>query len=150
KHHYATHGLKDLQKLNTQQFNEAKSEALFGPSIGLKKVQSIIDTPEKVHLKYGSYDNDVSARKFLEAISFIIEKQKKLDISNMYHMGSDNTSIMIDKKNGIAAIFKKQNLFLLEHHRIAHQLALAAKDSAEKVPYFENYNSIVNNLYSYF
>ncbi|CAG8823935.1 1770_t:CDS:2, partial [Cetraspora pellucida] len=36
------------------------------------------------------------------------------------------------------------------HHCIAHRLALAAKDAAKKVPYFENYNSIVNNLYSYF
>ncbi|CAG8758671.1 797_t:CDS:2, partial [Dentiscutata heterogama] len=129
KHHYATHRLKDLQKLNTQQFNEAKSEALFGPFVGLKKVQSIIDPPNRVHSEYDLYDNDVSVRKFLEAISFIIEESlnneiqnlpywsiiqlndaaaqstvnninyflmpKKLDISNMYHMGSDGASIMI-------------------------------------------------------
>ncbi|CAG8814669.1 14703_t:CDS:2, partial [Cetraspora pellucida] len=193
KHHYATHRLKDLKNLSTQQFNEAKNEALFGPFIGLKKVQSIMDPPNLVCSEYGSYDNDVSAREFLEAISFVIEESlsneiqnspywsiqinesntikqekydaaaqsivnninhfliaKKLDISNMYHMGSDRASTMIDKKNGVATIFKKQNPFLLEHYCIAHRLALAAKDAAEKVPCFENYNSIVNNLYSYF
>jgi len=29
-------------------------------------------------------------------------------------------------------------------------LVLAAKDAAEKIPYFENYNSVINNLYIYF
>ncbi|CAG8459079.1 5343_t:CDS:2 [Dentiscutata erythropus] len=38
KHHYATHGLRDLENLSTQQFNEAKNEALFGPFVGLKNV----------------------------------------------------------------------------------------------------------------
>ncbi|CAG8784845.1 19898_t:CDS:2, partial [Cetraspora pellucida] len=184
KHHYATHRLKDLKNLSTQQFNKAKNEALFGPFVGLKKVQSIMDPPNLVCSEYGSYDNDVSAREFLEAISFVIEESlsneiqnspywsiiqlddaaaqsivnninrflmaKKLDISNMYHIGSGGASTMIGKKNGVATIFKKQNPFLLEHNCIAHRLALAAKDAAEKVPYFENYNSIVNNLYSYF
>ncbi|CAG8584582.1 1171_t:CDS:2, partial [Scutellospora calospora] len=207
----------DIIRIMQYQFNEAENEALFGPFVGLKKVQSIIDPPNTICSEYSSYDNDVSAYEFLEAISFVIEESlsneiqnspywsiqiddnntikqekmlaivskhlsnnysvirflgiiqldnaaaqptvnninhfltaKKLNISNIFHIGSDGASTMIRKKNGVAAIFKKQNPFLLEYHCIAHRLALTAKDATEKVPYFENYNSIINNLYSYF
>ncbi|CAG8504672.1 9051_t:CDS:2 [Cetraspora pellucida] len=204
KHHYATHGLKDLKNLSTQQFNEAKNEALFGPFVSLKKVQSIMDPPNLVRSEYEAISfvieeslsneiqnspywsiqidesNTIKQEKMLAIVSKHLSDNypvvqflgiiqlddaaaqsivnninhflmaKKLDISYMYHMESDGASTMIGKKNGIATIFKKQNPFLLEHYCIAHRLALAAKDAAEKVPYFENYNSIVNNLYSYF
>ncbi|CAG8816501.1 31268_t:CDS:2, partial [Racocetra persica] len=199
KHHYATHGLQDLKKLYDRQFDEESNEALFGPFIGLKKVQSFGDSPITVSSEYGTYDNDVSAREFIEAISFVIEESlikkiqsssywsiqiddsntikqekilaivsrhlsnnypiarflgiiqledaaarpivdsinrfllaKRLDISNIFHIGNDGASTILGKNNGVAYIFKKQNPFLLEHHCIAHRLALAAKDAAKK------------------
>ncbi|CAG8798775.1 15341_t:CDS:2, partial [Cetraspora pellucida] len=114
KHHCATYGLKDLEKLSTQQFNKAKNEALFGPFVGLKQAQSIIDSPIIICSEYGSYNNDVFAHEFLKAISFVIEESlsiiqlddaaaqptvnninhfltaKKLNISNIFYMGSDD------------------------------------------------------------
>ncbi|CAG8835381.1 30799_t:CDS:2, partial [Gigaspora margarita] len=172
-------------------FNEARDEALFGPFVSLKKVQSIIDPPNTIRSEYSSYDNNVSAYEFLEAISFVIEESltivskhlldnypvvrflsiiqlddaavqpivdninlflmaKKININNIYYIGSDGASTMLEKNNGVATIFKKENPFLLEHYCIAHRLALVAKDAAEKILYLKDYNSIVNNLYSYF
>ncbi|CAG8538755.1 8959_t:CDS:2, partial [Scutellospora calospora] len=183
----------------------------------LKKAQDIIaDSPVTLYSEYGTYDNDISARKFIKAISFVIEESlineiqnslywsiqinesnmikqekilaiiskhlsdnylityflsiiqldnavaklivdsinqfllaKKLDLNNIFHIGSDSASTILGKNNGVAAIFKKQNPFLLEHYYISYRLALAAKDATKNVSYFENYDSIINHLYSY-
>ncbi|CAG8734280.1 5728_t:CDS:1, partial [Dentiscutata heterogama] len=115
KHHYATHGLRDLKKLNTQQFNEARDEALFGPFVGLKKVQSIVDPPNTIRSEYGSYNNDVSASEFLEAISFVIEESLSNEIQKSLYW-----SIQIDESNTIKQ--EKMLAIVLNIYQIIIQL----------------------------
>ncbi|CAG8839073.1 24340_t:CDS:2, partial [Cetraspora pellucida] len=84
-----------LKNLSTQQFNEAKNEALFGPFVGLKKVQSIMNSPNLVHSEYGIIQlDDTAAQSIVNNINHFL-MAKKLNISNMYHMKSDGASTMI-------------------------------------------------------
>ncbi|CAG8660369.1 1847_t:CDS:2, partial [Scutellospora calospora] len=86
KHHYATHGLRDLKKLNTQQFNETKDKALFRPFVSLKKVQSIVDPLNTIYSEYSSYDNNVSSIQIDESNTI---KQEKILVIVSKHL-SDN------------------------------------------------------------
>ncbi|CAG8714515.1 14885_t:CDS:2, partial [Dentiscutata heterogama] len=52
--------------------------------------------------------------------------------------------------NGIATQLKTHFPFLTKHHCISYRLVLASKDAAELTPYFETYDKIIRQLYSYF
>ncbi|CAG8709199.1 14954_t:CDS:2, partial [Dentiscutata heterogama] len=75
---------------------------------------------------------------------------KHLPHETLYYFGSDGTSVNLGHVNGIATQLKTRFPFLTEHYCISHRLALASKDAAEQTPYFETYDKIIRQLYSYF
>jgi hypothetical protein len=57
---------------------------------------------------------------------------------------------MTGNKNGVATRLKKINPFMSSIHCISHRLHLAGKDASDEVEYFQKYERILQNLYSYF
>ncbi|CAG8491309.1 20990_t:CDS:2 [Gigaspora margarita] len=141
KHHYATHGLRNLKKLYEQQFDKESEEALFRPLISLKKAQDIIaDSLVTLYLEYGTYDNDVFACELIEVISFVIEESLINKIQN-----SPYWSIQIDESNmikqeKILAIVSKH---LSDNYLITHFLGIIQLEDAAAQPIVNSINQFL-------
>ena len=76
--------------------------------------------------------------------------QKHVDISRVAGLGSDGASVMTGKHNGVGAILKRSNPFMLAMHCVAHKLALASENAASAVPYCNHHRSTLKGLYNFF
>lgn len=47
--------------------------------------------------------------------------------------GSDGASVMVGRENGVAALMKQENLYLISIHCAAHRLAQASSQAAEGI-----------------
>ncbi|CAG8547204.1 4847_t:CDS:2, partial [Scutellospora calospora] len=139
--------LSELQRIKNQDQFECSNEIL-----------NIIDNDFSIdneRVLYGSYQNNVTSREFIESIGHIIEQEvfqelhstantitaeidrfvlaKNISYNKLMHICTDGASTMRGVHNGISTQLKNKNLFILEHHCILHKLALAAKDAAKQV-----------------
>ncbi|CAH1769156.1 6227_t:CDS:2, partial [Entrophospora sp. SA101] len=93
--------------------------------------------------------NNATSDSLLSVVeSFLL--QKGLEISKMYHFGSDGASNMRGVNNGLSSLLKRKNPFLTSNHCIAHRVHLAAEDAAKQIPYFNRYKEIIKTVYSFF
>ena len=60
-------------------------------------------------------------------------EEKQIDVTRVAGLGSDVTSVMTGKHNGVGAKLKQLNSFMLSMHCIAHKLALASESAASAV-----------------
>ena len=70
------------------------------------------------------------------AITETIEQVFKdyiLDYKKSMYFGSDGASVMTGCDDGVAAIMKCSNSYLISIHCVAHRLALASSQFAEQV-----------------
>ncbi|KAJ3595511.1 hypothetical protein NHX12_004814 [Muraenolepis orangiensis] len=56
-----------------------------------------------------------------------------VELSKVMGLGSDGASVMTGKRAGVGALLKRDNLFLIQVHCIAHRAALAAVEAANAV-----------------
>ena len=77
-------------------------------------------------------------------------ESRKIPISKCLGLATDGARAMTGKVNGLAALMKKDNPYLLPVHCIAHRLALAASQSAKDVPYLTKFQRCLVSIYSYF
>lgn len=68
----------------------------------------------------------------------------------MCGFGSDGASIMIGKRNGVAAKLKDKVPWLVNSHCVAHRLALACSQAADEVPYMKKFKAILAQLYRFY
>jgi len=83
-----------------------------------------------------------------QILSFCISNE--ISYHKIIHFGGDGASNMTGNKNGVATRLKKINPFMSSIHCISHWLHLAGKDASDEVEYFQKYERILQNLYSYF
>ena len=57
---------------------------------------------------------------------------------------------MVGCRTGVTTQLKGKNPFILSVHYIAHSLAVASGQAADSVPYVNQYELYVNNVYRYF
>jgi hypothetical protein len=75
-----------------------------------------------------------------EAIKNMIKKQmrnSKLDIHSLSGLATDGASVMTGKRNGVAALLRRESKLLLNVHCICHRLALACGDANDHVQYIQ-------------
>ena len=73
-----------------------------------------------------------------------------LNHTNCLGFGSDGASVMTGCDNGVAALLKRKNPYLLSLHCAAHKLALASSQAAKKVPAIAQYQKSLSAIYTYF
>ena len=103
----------------------------------------------------GSYFAHIAEMKQCDATALteaIIQylEGKQIDVSKVAGLGSDGASVMVGRHNGVGAMLKKLNPFMLSMHCVAHKLALASASAASSVPYCSKHNSTLRGLYNYF
>ena len=64
--------------------------------------------------------------------------------------GSDGASVMTGKENGVAALLKRVNPYLISIHCVAHRLALASSQAASEVSTIVKYRQTLSALYGHF
>ena len=64
--------------------------------------------------------------------------------------GSDGAAVMTSTRNGVTGRLQRMNPKLVNIHCIAHRLALATSQAAEKVNYLKEFQEILTSLYYYF
>ena len=70
-------------------------------------------------------------------------------MSNLVGFGSDGASVMTGRHNGVASKIKQAVGHVFAIHCVAHRLALASGDAADKVDYLVTFASTLRSLHSY-
>ena len=73
-----------------------------------------------------------------------------LNVNKLRAFGSDGSSVMVGKNNGVAAKLKIHQPRLLSIHCINHRLALAAAHAADDIPYLQKFKSTVQSLFLFY
>ena len=61
-------------------------------------------------------------------------QQADLSMHKVVGFGSDGASVMVGRKTGVATRMKSHNPAIISVHCVAHRLALAAAQAADKIP----------------
>jgi hypothetical protein len=64
--------------------------------------------------------------------------------------GSDGASVMTGRENGVAALLKRVNPYLLSIHCVAHRLSLASSQAASGITTIAQYRKTLSALYGHF
>ncbi len=73
-----------------------------------------------------------------------------LQLSNCIGLGSDGASVMTGAHNGVSAQLKLMQPALISIHCVAHRLALAVIQAANKVGAVHKFKNYINSLFVYF
>ena len=82
--------------------------------------------------------------------AYDVMTSKGFDQQRLIALATDGASVMTGVKTGVTTRFKADNPFLFATHCLAHRLALASSQAADKVKYLVKYQSVVNVIYKYF
>lgn len=83
---------------------------------------------------------------------FLLEKNLVLnnDYSRCMGLGTDGASVMTRCRNGLGMKLKAYNPELVQVHCVAHRLNLAASQAGKGIPYMEEYQTYIHNLYRFY
>uniref|UniRef100_UPI00358E7E09 zinc finger protein 862-like isoform X1 n=1 Tax=Myxine glutinosa TaxID=7769 RepID=UPI00358E7E09 len=118
-------------------------------------VQFVDAFDNKAKVNFLSTDNFLleSTSANAETMKTVILQQLKmcgLDIHRASGLASDGASVMLSKRNGLAAKLRAVSDTLLSVHCICHRLALACGDANDEVSYIQKVENILVNLRSFF
>ncbi|KAG9289552.1 hypothetical protein G9A89_002325 [Geosiphon pyriformis] len=74
---------------------------------------------------------------------------KRVPLSKLVHIGSDGVIANLDKLNEVESHIKAKQPFLISIHSLGQSLHLAMKDAADQIPYFAEYQLIMNETLDY-
>ena len=77
----------------------------------------------------------------VDSIKTTVIKQisnSKLEVNRLFGLATDGASVMTGKRNGVAALLRRECKLLLNVHCICHRLALACGDANDYVQYIQS------------
>ena len=74
----------------------------------------------------------------------------KLEVNRLLGLATNGASVMTGKKNGVAALLRRECKLLLNVHCICHCLALACGDANDHVQYIQSVEKMLPQLWSFF
>ena len=93
---------------------------------------------------------DGKALTIVTALQNYIE-QKGLNFAKVSSLASDGAAVMVGRRNGVGArISSTLNPHLVQVHCAAHRLALAAGNACKKVPYYEEFQRTLKQVYFFY
>ena len=75
---------------------------------------------------------------------------ERLQITSMQGFGSDGASVMVGRKNGVAAKIKNTSLHCINIHCMAHRLNLCTSQASKYIPYMKQFEETLKDLYYFF
>ena len=76
---------------------------------------------------------------------------KGLGMAKITSLASDGASVMVGRKNGVGARLRSEYVpYLVQVHCIAHRLALAAANACKKVPFFDQFQCTIKQVYRFY
>ena len=93
-------------------------------------VYLISDSVGKIRYLADIQLSQCDANAIVAAISKFLEEDYGVKINKWFGFGYDGASVMTGRENGVAAILKKENPYLIEIRCAAHRLALASSPPA--------------------
>ena len=95
------------------------------------------------------FGSSADADTLLKSVCHILSKNE-LDVRNCSSFVSDGASVMVGKKNGVAAKLKNIVPTLLSVHCICHRLALPCTDTNKDIEYISTIERILTQFLKYF
>ncbi|XP_078787812.1 zinc finger protein 862-like [Oryzias latipes] len=90
-----------------------------------------------------------TAQDIVQAIRQFYTKHG-LDMQRMVMLTSDGASVMLGKRNGVAALLKQQIPHLTEQHCVAHREDLSIDDAWKDLPLMRDVETFLRTVYSTF
>jgi hypothetical protein len=84
-----------------------------------------------------------------KSVTDYLEKNN-IDITNMMGISTDGANVMIGWENGVCALLKRINPFLVSTHCIAHRLSLASNDAFKNFASLVEVETTLKSIYKYF
>jgi len=118
-------------------------------------VQYVDQDSSKADVKFLAVDDVLEEFTSANAIAIksMIFKQiddSELDVSKLTGIATDGCRVMTGKRNGVAALIRRECKLVLNVHCICHRLALACGDANDDVAYIKNVEKILIQLWSFF
>ncbi|XP_021339253.1 zinc finger protein 862-like [Mizuhopecten yessoensis] len=73
-----------------------------------------------------------------------------LDLKKVKGFGSDGASVMVGKHNGVATKVKGKSPHCVNIHCMAHRFNLATSQASKHIPYLQEFEKTLSDLYYYF
>ncbi|XP_015272828.1 PREDICTED: uncharacterized protein LOC107115600 [Gekko japonicus] len=83
-----------------------------------------------------------SIRKFYD--------ENHLDMNRMVMFTSDGASVMLGKRNGVAALLRESIPHLLEQHCVVHREDLGIDDAWKTIPFIKKVETLIRTVYTVF
>ncbi|XP_052775985.1 SCAN domain-containing protein 3-like [Mya arenaria] len=93
--------------------------------------------------------DECNAVELCETISRVLES-RGVNLENMCCITTDGASVMTGVRGGLTTLLKRRDPHLLSIHCIAHRLALASGQAADKVQYLVKYQAMINTIFKYY
>ncbi|XP_052775845.1 zinc finger protein 862-like [Mya arenaria] len=93
--------------------------------------------------------DECNAVELCETISRVLESMG-VNLENMCCITTDGASVMTGVRGGLTTLLKRRDPHLLSIHCIAHRLALASGQAADKVQYLVKYQAMINTIFKYY
>lgn len=92
---------------------------------------------------------DGKAETIMKAIKDYLQSSD-IDQQAMSGFGSDDASVMVGRRSGVATRLRETNASLINVHCICHWLALASKDAFSEISYLKKYEEILTSLFKFY
>ena len=89
------------------------------------------------------------ANTIVQAIHSFIAK-RSLDIDKLRGFATDEASVMVGCRTGVATQLKRCSSSLISIHCVNHKLALAASHTADNIPYLQRFKTHLRNLFYFY
>ena len=98
----------------------------------------------------GNYDvHSGTAQCIFDKVAEIL-RGRNVELSRVIGLGSDGASVMMGRHAGVGALLKKESVFSIQVHCVAHRTALAAIDAAKAVDRVGAYKRTISAVYSFY
>lgn len=78
-------------------------------------------------------------------------QEKNIDCGNkLVGLGSDGASVMMGRHNGVGVRLKSVAPFMVHTHCVAHRLALCSAQAAKSIKLFDEYQTLLTNIFNFY
>ncbi|RIA82398.1 hypothetical protein C1645_835408 [Glomus cerebriforme] len=152
---FAKGGYKNMKASVLTEHSTSKNDILLNKFPSVIQLSRALESPKIIsNINSVTYENPLIQLKSKDADSIfnaiITLFDEKGIISKITSFASDGASVMLGKRNEVAAKIAERNPYLFTTHYIVYRLVLACNSAEKQVSYCKHVENIIKSIYSFF